>query len=106
MDGVAIWRAFASLEGKLMSWVRAMYWMRSMWCMSLSSWSMLSLAARCRRKCRLFGEPASHTCGGVGWGGGESALVVNLPKWEELSHHSGKDLHQPLADVCLGFYFI
>lgn len=42
--------------------------------------------------------------GGVG--GGESALVVNLPKWEELSHHSGKDLHQPLADICLEFYFI
>lgn len=31
---------------------------------------------------------------------------VNLPKWEELSRHSGKDLHQPLTDVCLGFYFI
>lgn len=43
-----------------MSWVRAMYWMRSMWCVSLSSWSMLSLAARWRWNCLLFGEPGSH----------------------------------------------
>lgn len=57
MDGAAMWRTLAGLQGKPTSWVRAMYWMRSTWCTSLSSWSMLSLAARCRWKWRLFGEP-------------------------------------------------
>lgn len=105
MDGAAAWRALAGLGGKLMSWVRAMYWMRSTWCASPSSWSMLSLAARWRWKWRLFGEPSLHTWG-VGVVGGGSGEPLISQKWEELSRHSGKDLHQPLAGVCPGFCFI
>lgn len=75
MDGAAMWRTLACLEGKLTSWVRAMYWMRSTWCTSLSSWSMLSLAARCRWKWRLFGEPGSHK-----GGGGKSSELHYSPK--------------------------
>lgn len=57
MEGVERGRPTGWLGRKDAFCVRAMYWMRSMWCVSLSSWSMLSLAARCRWKCRRFGEP-------------------------------------------------
>lgn len=59
MEGVERRRPAGWLGRKVTSRVRAMYWMRSMRCESLSSWSMLSLAARCRWKCRRFGEPGS-----------------------------------------------
>lgn len=61
MEGVERRRVAGWLVRKVMSRVRAMYWMRSMWCVSLSSWSMLSLAARCRWNCLRFGEPERKT---------------------------------------------
>lgn len=78
-----------------MSWVRAMYWMRSMWCASLSSWSMLSLAARWRWNCLLFGEPGSRqTPGGerVEW----VVRVCATAGRSEVTLNSGESFRQLL----------
>lgn len=56
---------------KATSSVWAMYWMMSVWWGSRSSWSMLSLAARCRWNWRRLGDPA----GVRGWGGDSHILA-------------------------------
>lgn len=48
---------------KATSSVWAMYWMMSVWWGSRSSWSMLSLAARCLWNCRRLGDPGGRRAG-------------------------------------------
>lgn len=62
-----------------------------MWCASLSSWSMLSLAARWRWNCLLFGEPGSRQT----WGK-SSELYKLCDSRSEVTLNSGERFHQLL----------
>lgn len=76
-----------------------MYWMRSMWCVSLSSWSMLSLAARCRWNCLLFGEPGSHQT----WG--KSSELCKL--WTSKSRQKWHVIQEKASINCFwGDFFL